>query len=166
MSNKKVSKAQQAKVEKTAGIRAKISAAQSVVLIDYRGFTVIDDTALRREFRKAGVDYKVLKNTLVRRALNDLGIKELDALLNGPTAVAFGESDLIAPARIIADSIKKTNKMSIKGGLINGKPATADEINVLAAIPSKEVLIAQLLAMLTTPVRRLTVALDQIAQKG
>ncbi|GHV00290.1 50S ribosomal protein L10 [Clostridia bacterium] len=161
----KVSASRQKKVAAAVEIGERLKKAKSVVLIDYRGFNVSEDSALRREFRKANVEYKVLKNTLVRRALNDMGIKELDGKLNGPTAVAFGYDDVVAPAKIIVNSINATKKMSVKGGLLEGKVISDAQVNTLAAIPDKKTLVAQLLAMLTAPVRKLAVALDQIAQK-
>ncbi|MDR1094659.1 MAG: 50S ribosomal protein L10 [Clostridiales bacterium] len=161
----KISESKQKKVAEAVEIGEKLKKAVSVVLIDYRGFKVSEDTALRRAFRKENVEYKVLKNTLVRRALNDLGIKDLDDKLNGPTAVAFGYDDLVAPAKIIVDSINATKKMSVKGGLLEGKAIGVEQVKALAAIPDKKTLIAQLLAMLTAPTRKLAVALDQIAQK-
>jgi large subunit ribosomal protein L10 len=162
---KKVSEAKRRKVAEAVGIGEKLKKAKSVVLIDYRGFNVGEDTALRRAFRKENVEYKVLKNTLVRRALNDLGIKELDGKLNGPTALAFGYDDVVAPARIIVDSINRSRKMSVKGGLLEGKVIGEEQVKALAAIPDRMTLIAQLLAMLTAPMRKLAVALDQISQK-
>jgi len=161
---KKISQAFLAKQKEAAEIKESLQAAKTVVLIDYRGFNVAQDTALRREFRKNNVEYKVLKNTLVRRALNELGFTQFDEILQGPTAVAYG-SDIIAPAKIIADSIRATGKMAIKGGIIDGQPASVEEMNKLALIPSKEVLVAQLLCVLTAPIRKLAIALDQVAKK-
>jgi len=161
----KVSESKQKKIAAAAEIGEKVKRAKSIVLIDYRGFNVAQDTNLRRDFRKENVEYKVLKNTLVRRALNDMGIKELDEKLNGPTALAFGYDDVVAPARIIMGSIGATKKMSVKGGLLEGKPIGEDEVKTLALIPDKKTLVAQFLAMLMAPVQKLAVALDQIANK-
>ena len=162
---KKISESKQKKIEQAVKISEQLKKAKSAVLIDYRGFTVAEDTNLRREFRKGGVEYKVFKNTLVRRALNDMGIKELDAKLNGPTSVAFGYEDAIAPAKIIMNSINATKKMSVKGGVFEGKALTEEQVKSLALIPDKKTLVAQLLAMLTAPVRKFAVAIDQIAKQ-
>lgn len=162
---KKVSKAIEEKKKAVKAIGDKLKKAQSVVLVDYRGIKVNDDTALRRACRKANVEYTVLKNKLVLRALNEMGIKELDKQLEGPTAFAFGYDDLVAPAKIVAENVTMKKLKAIKGGIIEGKPATAAEMNTLAMIPDKNTLIAQLLAMLTAPVRGFAVALKAIAEK-
>ena len=162
----KVSESKKKKIAEAAEIGEKLKRAKTVVLIDYRGFNVSEDTNLRREFRKAKVEYKVLKNTLVRRALNDMGIKELDDKLNGPTAVAFGYDDAVAPAKVIMDSINATKKMDVKGGLLEGRVISGEQVKTLAAIPDKRTLVAMLLAMLTAPMRKFAVAVDQIAKKG
>lgn len=163
---KKVSKAMLEKQKAVKEIGEKFKKAQSVVFVDYRGIKVIDDTNLRRTCRKAGVEYTVLKNKLVIRALNEMGIKELDAQLEGPTAFAFGYNDLIAPAKIIAENVTAKKLVSMKGGLIEGKPASPAEMNVLAAIPDKNTLIAQLLCVLNAPIRGLAVALNAVAEKA
>lgn len=153
------------KAQKVADIQEKISKANSVVLIDYRGISVEQDTLMRTELRKAGVEYKVLKNRLVLRALKNLGFEGFDSILEGPTAVAFGYEDAVAPAKILSESITKLNKMSIKGGIIEGKAASKEQIEAFAKIPAKPVLVAQLLGMLTNPMRSLAVALSEIAKK-
>lgn len=153
------------KAQKVADIQEKIQKANSVVLIDYRGISVEQDTLMRTELRKAGVEYKVLKNRLVLRALKNLGFEGFDSILEGPTAVAFGYEDAVAPAKILSESITKLNKMSIKGGIIEGKAATKEQIEAFARIPAKPVLVAQLLGMLTNPMRSLAVALSEIAKK-
>lgn len=154
------------KEEEVSGIQEKVSRAKSVVLVDYRGLTVAEDSAMRVELRKAGVEYKVLKNRLVLRAFNNAGFTGFDSILEGPTAVAFGYDDAVAPAKIVAEAVTKSNKkISIKGGIIEGKAAGVDEINALARIPAKPVLVAQLLGMLTNPMRSLAVAMSEIAKQ-
>lgn len=155
----------QQKQDAVAVIKDKLKKASSVVLMDYRGLTVAQDTALRSEFRKSNIEYKVLKNKIMLRAFNELGYKELDSALNGPTAIAISYDDVVAPAKIAAESITKLNKMEIKGGLTEGKFTDVDAIKALAKIPSKEVLIGQLLGMLTMPLRSFAVVLDQAAKK-
>lgn len=154
------------KAKQVEEITEKVKKAKTVVLVDYRGLTVAQDTEMRAEMRKAGVDYKVLKNRLVLRAFNDCGLSGFDKILEGPTAVAFGYEDEVAPAKLVADTVAKTNnKIAIKGGVIAGKQASVEEVNALAKIPAKPVLVAQLLGMLTNPMRSLAVAISEIAKK-
>lgn len=154
------------KAQQVEDIAEKVKRAKSVVLVDYRGLTVAQDTEMRVNLRQAGVDYKVLKNRLVLRAFNGCGFDGFEKVLEGPTAVAFGYEDPVAPAKIVAETVTKTNnKIAIKGGIIEGKQASVDEINALAKIPAKPVLVAQLLGMLTNPMRSLAVALSEIAKK-
>lgn len=143
----------------------KIKSAKSVVLVDYRGINVSDDTAMRSELRKADVEYKVVKNRIMLRAMNEAGFTGFDATLEGPTAVAFSFEDAVAPARIIVDNVKKTNKISVKAGLVEGRTMDAAGVTALASIPPKPQLVGQLLGMLTSPMRSLAVALSEIAKK-
>lgn len=166
-------KAKQIVVEE---IKAKIQKAKSIVFVDYRGLTVAEDTALRVEFRKAGADYKIYKNRLVLRALKDCGYDLDEKLFEGPLACAFGFEDEVSPAKILKDVITKSKKMEIKFGVLNGAKIESAEVKALADLPSKEVLIAQLLSVLNgparnlasvliAPVRGLATALDGIAKK-
>lgn len=152
------------KQEKVAEILSKVKRAKGIVLVDYRGLSVAEDTALRNEFRKEKIEYKVLKNRLVLRALNEAGYTGMDKVLEGPTAVAFSYDDAVAPARVARDNVKKIPKISIKAGVIEGKILDADGINQVAAIPSYKVLVAQLLGLLTNPMRSLAVALSEVAK--
>lgn len=154
------------KEEQVKDIEDKVNRAKSVVLVDYRGITVEQDTAMRSELRKANVEYKVLKNRLVLRAFNNTGYTGFDETLQGPTAVAFSYDDAVAPAKIIVDYVKKVNKISVKGGIVEGKIMDENGINTLATIPSKNVLVAQLLGLLTSPMRGLAVAVSEIAKKN
>ena len=147
-------------------IKAKIQAAKSVVFIDYKGLTVGEDTEFRAEFRKAGCEYKVLKNTLVRRAFNELGVTDFDADLNGPTAVAFGNDETSA-AKVCVDACKKYNdKISVKSGYVDGAYVDANGIKVFASIPSKEVLLAKLLGSLQSPLTKFAMCVKAIAEKN
>lgn len=143
----------------------KFGKAKSFVLVDYRGLNVAEDTAMRNELRSAGVEYKVIKNHLVLRALNDAGISGFDAQLKGPTAIAISYDDAVAPAKIIVANVKKTNKITVKGGVVEGKSLDTNGINAVATIPAKPQLVAQLLGMLQSPIRGLAVALSEIAKK-
>lgn len=154
------------KAEQVADIAEKVKKAKSIVLVDYRGLTVAQDTEMRVNMRQAGVDYKVLKNRLVLRAFNQCGFDGFEKVLEGPTAVAFGYDDAVAPAKIVSETVAKTNnKIAIKGGIIEGKQATVDEVKELAKIPAKPVLVGQLLGMLTHPMRSLAVVLSEIEKK-
>ncbi len=153
------------KQEQVAQYVEKVGKAKSFVLVDYRGLNVAEDTAMRNDLRKANVEYKVIKNRLVLRALNEAGYAGFDKILEGPTAMAISYDDAVAPAKIIADNVKKTNKIAIKGGVVEGQTMDVAGINKVAAIPAKPVLIAQLLGMLQTPIRGLAVALSEIAKK-
>ena len=141
-------------------IKEKLGKAQSVVLFDYRGLTVDEVTQLRNQMRKAGVEYKVIKNTMMTRAANELGITGTEELFKGPTAVAFGLADAAAPAKILVDFIKKVKKTEIKGGLLEGKVVNLDQIKYLAELPPKEVLIAKLLGTLNAPATNLVGVLN------
>ncbi|MFR6640247.1 MAG: 50S ribosomal protein L10 [Christensenellales bacterium] len=124
------------KQELVAGYVDKIGKAKSFVLVDYRGLNVAEDTAMRNDLRKANVEYKVIKNRLVLRALNEAGIEGFDAALEGPTAMAISYDDAVAPAKIIVDNVKKTNKIQVKGGVVEGKKLDAAGITSVAAIPA------------------------------
>ena len=163
MPNAKVLSEKQAIV---AQLTEKIQNATAGVLVDYKGITVEEDTALRKECRENDVDYAVVKNTLLRFALNNTGLSELDDLLNGTTSLALC-SDPVAPARVMADYAKKLNgKFEIKGGFMDGKAVDLDTINSLAAIPPLPILQAQVLGTMLAPITGLAVVLKQIAEKN
>lgn len=176
VTDRKPSAAQEAKKQVVAEITEKLKAAKSVVFIDYKGLTVAEDTAFRNEFRKGGCEYKVLKNTLVRRAFNDMGITAFDNDLNGPTAVAFG-SDETGASKIIVEACKKFNdKIAIKSAYVDGTYVDVNGVKALANMPSREQLIAKMLGSLQSPItglasclsgitRGLVVALNAIAEK-
>ena len=162
MPNAKVLSEKQAIV---AALSEKIQNATAGVLVDYKGITVEEDTALRRECRENNVDYSVIKNTLLRFAFNNSGLSELDDLLNGTTSLALCD-DPVAPARIMNDYAKKLDgKFEIKGGFMDGKPVDLDTIKSLAAIPPLPVLQAQVLGTMLAPITGLAVVLKQIAEK-
>lgn len=163
MPNAKVLSEKQAIV---AQLTEKIQNATAGVLVDYKGITVEEDTALRRECRENDVDYAVVKNTLLRFAFNNAGLSELDGLLNGTTSLALC-SDPVAPARVMANYAKKLNdKFEIKGGFMDGKPVDLATINSLASIPALPVLQAQVLGTMLAPITGLAVVLKQIAEKN
>lgn len=153
------------KQQQVAEYVEKLGKAKSVVLVDYRGLNVAEDTAMRNELRAAKVEYKVVKNRLVLRAFNDAGITGFESALEGPTAIAISYDDAVAPASILVSAVKKTQKIKLKGGVVEGKALDEKGITAVAAIPPKPMLVAQLLGMLQSPVRSLAVALSEIAKK-
>ncbi len=152
-------KAKEAVVE---DIKAKFEKAQSVVFVDYRGLTVAEVTELRNKFRAAGVEYKVLKNTMIKRAVDSLGIEGLDPILEGPTAVAFGYEDAVAPAKIMTEFIKSVKKTEIKGGVLAGKAIDVNGVKGLADLPSKEELVAKMLGSMMAPMSGLVRVLSAV----
>ena len=158
-------------------IKQKVEKAKSMVFIDYRGITVNNDTAMRREFVKNGCEYKIYKNRLVLRALNDLGITGYDEHLQGTLAVAFSYDDEVSAAKIAKKAVKENQSMSIAFGIVGKEFADENAVNALAQLPSREVLIAQLLGMLNAPAtglvsvlngpaRAMVYALNGIVKKG
>ena len=154
------------KAARVAEVQEKIQNAQSVVIVDYRGYTVEQDTELRTNFRKAGVEYAVIKNGILTRAAEAAGIDAAVAeYFKGPTAVAFGVEDPAAPAKIIKDFIKKTKKGAIKGGIVNGAIQDVKGMEALAELPPREVLIARILGSMNAPITKLAVAINAIKEK-
>ena len=133
-------------------IKEKLSRAKSVTFVDYNALTVAEDTAMRQEFKKNGSEYKVYKNKLLLLALNELGINGAEKYLNGTTAVAFSYDDEVSGAKITCQTAEKTKKLTVKFGLLNGNFVEGKEMEALAKLPSKEVLIAMLLGTLNAPI--------------
>lgn len=149
-----------------AALTEKLQNAAAGVLVDYKGITVAEDTALRAELRKNNVEYAVVKNTLLRFAANNVGLGELDSLLNGTTALAICNDDPVAPARVVNDFAKKLNgKYEIKGGFMDGKVMALDQIMALANIPPLPTLRAQVLGTMLAPISSLACVLKQIADQ-
>ncbi len=144
----------------------KLKAAQAGVIVDYRGLTVEEDTKLRTKLREAGVEYKVVKNTLTRFAIKELGYDEIDEALNGPSSLAISETDPVAPAKVISDFAKTNENLTIKAGFLDGKVISLDEIKTLANTPSKEVLIAKIMGSLNSPVSKLVRTLQALVDNG
>jgi len=155
----------EAKKEVVESIKAKIQSSKSVVLVNYKGLTVAEDTQLRNEFRKNNVHYKVLKNTLVRKAFNELGVTAFDADLNGTTAVAFGEDETTAPRVVIENGKKLNGKIEAKSGYVNAEVVDKASVEQLAAIPSKEALYGILAGTLNGIIGGLARALNQVAEQ-
>ena len=159
MASQEIIKMKAAQVEE---IKSKIESAKSVILINYSGLTVAQDTDLRRAMRQAGVDYTVYKNRLAKRAFNELGYTDFDEALNGPTAIALSATDPAAPAKVLSDKIKELKKMEIKCGLLEGNYIDANGVKQLSDLPSKEVILAMLLGALQAPITGLAGSLNSI----
>ena len=163
MPNAKVLSEKQAVV---AALVDDLKAANSGVLVDYKGITVAEDTALRHELRENGVEYAVVKNTLLRRALDDVNLGELDEVLNGTTSLAVSKDDPIAPMRIVNKYAKQMgDRFNIKAGFMDGKVLPLEDVLALSELPSKEALLAQVLGMLLMPITQLAAVTKAIAEK-
>ena len=162
MPNAKVLESKKAVVE---ALSAKIKESTSIVFVDYKGINVAQDTALRQQFREAGVEYTVVKNTLTRFATKENGY-DFDEVLNGTTAMASTTGDPIAPARIVCEYAKKNKlPLAIKGGVVEGKAFDAAGIEEISKIPGREALISRLLGSMQSPIANLARVLNQIAEK-
>ena len=149
-----------------AGTAEQFKTAVSGVFVDYCGLTVEEDTQLRNKLREAGVEYKVIKNTLTRFAAKEVGFDELDPILNGPTSLALSMTDEVAPAKVIADFAKKHEQLEIKGGFLDGKVLELAEVKTLAATPNRETLLAKLLGSLNAPISNLARTLQALVDNG
>ncbi|CAM4226698.1 50S ribosomal protein L10 [Jeotgalicoccus halotolerans] len=137
----------------------------STVLVDYRGLTVSEVTELRKQLRDAGIEFKVYKNTMVRRAADSVGLSELNEFLVGPSAIAFSNEDVIAPAKIIHEFAKKHEALEIKAGIIEGSFVPAEDVKSIASLPSREGLLSMLLSVLQAPVRNFAYAVKAIGEE-
>lgn len=165
-----------AKQQQVRDLTEKLKSAKGVVLADYRGLTVEQDTHLRKTLREAGIDYSVIKNSIIHHAAKDAGLEGLDPYLNGPTAVAISLTDPVAPSKMLAKFDKDLEKFSLKAGIVEGKVLDVDGVKTLSNLPSKEELIAKMLGSMKSPltglvnvlngnIRGLVVALNAIAEK-
>ncbi len=150
------------KEEEVNSLAEKMKDAKLVLFADYRGITVEDVTNLRATLRKSNSEYKIVKNNISRRALEKCGIEGLDESVQGPTAVIIGKDDYLEPAKAIYEYTKEHDFYKIKGGVIEGKVMTAEEIITLAKLPSKQTLIGMLAGGLLGTISRLAVAIDQV----
>ena len=155
----------EAKKKIVADLVADYKEAQSFAFVDARGLTVEQDTALRSEMRKNGVVYKVVKNTTLNLVFKELGIEGLDEMFKGPTAVAYSKEDMMAPAKVAKKFADDFEKLTIKGGIIEGKVATVAEVEALAAVPSKDVLLSQIVYALLFPITKLAMLTKATAEK-
>lgn len=156
----------QQKEKQVAYITEQLKSAKSFLIIDYKGITVAQDTELRNAFRAAGVKYHVMKNRLVKIALTNLGYgKDYDVALNGTTAVAIATAEEAAPAKVTYQKAETIKVISVKCGMAEGRYLSPEECKALSMLPSRNVLIAQLLGMLQAPIASFARAIDAIAQK-
>lgn len=153
------------KIKEVDELAEKISKAKVVLLTDYRGINVEDVTGIRAKLRGVNTEYKVIKNNITKRALDKCGFEGLDSLLEGPTAVILGYDDYLDASKIIYEYSKDNENYKIKGGIIEGKVVSREEIITLAKLPSRETLIAQLAGALLGNVTKLAVALDQVGKQ-
>ena len=159
MANEKTIAQKQAKVDELAN---ELKEAKVVLIADYRGINVADVTGLRAELRKANAEYKVIKNNIIKRALDANGESALDDVLEGPVAMVIGKEDYLEPSKRIYNFTKTHDFYKIKGGIIEGKVMTAEEIITLAKLPSRQELLAKLAGALLGNITKLAVALDQV----
>ena len=147
-------------------IAASLNGAQGVVLVDYRGLTVEQDTQLRKQLREAGVVYKVYKNTLVKRAIAGTEFEPMTEQLEGPTAIAISKEDATAPARILANFAKTADALELKCGVVEGTYYDINSIQTIATIPSREELLSKLLGSMQSPITNFARVIKQIAEKN
>lgn len=141
----------------------KMQSSASIVVVDYLGLNVAQVTDLRKQLRDAGIEFKVIKNTIMRRALDALEMDYHEEVFQGPTAVAFSAEDAVAPAKILSDFAKTAEALELKGGVIEGKIASKEEISRIAQLPNREGLLSMLLSVLQAPVRNVAYAIKAVA---
>lgn len=146
-------------------ITEKLKSSVSTIIVDYRGLSVAQVTELRKQLREAGVEFKVYKNTLTRRAVEAANLTELNEYLTGPNAIAFSTEDVVAPAKIINNFAKENDDLEIKAGVIEGTVATVEEIKAIAELPSREGLLSMLLSVLQAPIRNLALAVKAVGEQ-
>lgn len=146
-------------------IADKLKSSLSTVVVDYRGLTVAEVTELRKQLREAGVEFKVYKNSMTRRAAEAAELSGLNEALTGPNAIAFSTEDVVAPAKILNDFAKKHEALEIKAGVIEGTIASVEEVKALAELPSREGLLSMLLSVLQAPIRNLALAAKAVADQ-
>ena len=147
-------------------IAEEIKDAQSVVLVDYRGLTVAEDTELRKQLREAGIVYKVYKNTMMKRAFEGTECEALESCLEGPSAIAISKDDATAPARILWKFAKDAPALELKGGVVEGTAYDVAGLTELSKIPSREELLSKLLGSLQSPISNFARVIKQIAEQG
>ncbi|NLM53082.1 MAG: 50S ribosomal protein L10 [Firmicutes bacterium] len=158
-----ITKAEKQKI--VAQVKEDLEKAKTAIVADYRGLNVEQITKLRRALRAENVKFVVVKNTLAKRAAHELGIEDLDAYLEGPTAIAYGFDDPVAPAKVLVDFSKEFDKLEVKGGLLEGAPIDVTRIKALASLPSREVLLAQVAGTFAAPMTNFAGAAQALLRK-
>jgi large subunit ribosomal protein L10 len=146
-------------------ISGKLKSSVSTIVVDYRGLTVAEVTELRKQLREAGIDFKVYKNSMLRRAADAVELSGLNGALTGPNAIAFSNEDVVAPAKILNDFAKTHEALELKAGVIEGNIVTVEEIKALAVLPSREGLLSMLLSVLQAPIRNLALVTKAVAEQ-
>jgi large subunit ribosomal protein L10 len=162
LANAKIIKEKELQVGEVA---QKLSTSVCTVVADYRGLNVAQVTQLRKTLREANIEFQVIKNSLTRRATAQTELTALDEHLTGPTAIAFSNDDVVAPAKILTDFAKKNDALKVKGGVVEGQVVGYDQIKALADLPSREGLLSMLLSVLQAPVRNFALAVKAVAEK-
>ncbi len=160
-----MSKVIEKKKQVVSEIATKLRESESTILVDYRGLDVAEVTELRKQLREAGVEFKVYKNTMSRRAAEEAELSELNEVLVGPTAIAFSNEDVVAPAKVLNNFAKNHEALEIKGGVIQGSVASIDQIKELADLPSYEGLLSMVLSVLQAPMRNFAYATKAVAEQ-
>ena len=153
------------KKEEVSALAAKMKEAKLILLTEYRGINVTDDTTLRKDLRNANATYSVIKNNITRRALSEVGIEGLEDKLEGPVAVVMSSEDYLEPSKVIYNFTKENEYYKIKGGVIDGKVMTAEEIITLAKLPSRETLLSMLAGALLGNISKIAVALNEVKKQ-
>lgn len=162
MSRETLIKAKQAEVDVLAD---KFTNAASFVVVDYRGLNVSEDTELRKQLREAGVEMHVVKNTILRRAADKAGVEGLEEVFVGPTAIAFSEEEVVAPAKIIVEFSEDAPALEVKGGYMEGKVVSVETIKEVAKLPDREGLLSMLLSVLQAPIRNTALVFKAVAEQ-
>ncbi|WLR50950.1 50S ribosomal protein L10 [Bacillus tianshenii] len=146
-------------------IAEKLRDSKTTIFVDYRGLDVAEVTELRKQLREAGVEFKVYKNTMLRRAADEVELSDLNGHLVGPTAVAFGTEDVVAPAKVLNNFAKDHEALEFKVGVMEGKIMSVEEVKALAELPSREGLLSMLLSVLQAPMRNFALATKAVADQ-
>ena len=160
-----MSKILEAKKTVVNEIAEKLKSAATVVVVDYRGLSVSQVTELRKNLREQGIEFKVYKNSMSRRAAEATGLEGLNEYFTGPNAIAFSNEDVVAPAKILNDFAKVNDQLEIKAGVIEGEIATAEDIKALAVLPSREGLLSMLLSVLQAPMRNFALVTKAVSEQ-
>jgi large subunit ribosomal protein L10 len=153
------------KQQQVSELSSKLSESSCTIVADYRGLSVKQVTELRKQLREAGVEFQVLKNTLVRRATEKANLTDLDQYLTGPTAIAFSKTDVVAAAKVLSDFAKKNDKLSLKAGGVEGRVVDNAQLKALADLPSREGLLSMLLSVLQAPMRNFALAVKAVSEQ-